>query len=600
LYTKCTACAAPFSPDNKRKQHPTLQVPICGDCTFHINEGEFTILEGNEIYCRMCGQGEGDLLLCDTCPKSFCERCITNSAGISELRHIQSIAGRWSCFLCASQPIQDLCSKMGWPYILDKKRTFNRKGMVCQDVSRGRERYEIPVFNTVDDAPAPLDFTYVNRFVAGKDVTLSNNPNEVACCTCTDNCQDPERCECARMMDSSFAYDNKGILIREKMGGVFECNARCHCNASRCKNRVVGNGPTLKLEVFRCADPTKGWGVRCRDDIQINTFICDYLGEVLTESNAENRGLVLSDEYLYNSDFYGMCNACTALSELGMKRPVRKQAKESDVDSTAVTAEDAAELLDDEELMALLNKAGTIDRALSLGQRLREDPTQTVADMEEGFNHRGGKKPPVVVKKRDRSAAGTAAKALALKAEKVEKVKGENGNGKGKGKAAARAEAEEALEAKKNDKEAAARALAEVAADRKRKLEDPKLIQGKYSSFYDFHSDVRQKQLGHASSLVQDKAITKTENEDVTYTLDARWYGNVARFLNHKCEPNLDKKIVFSDSQDYRLPRIAFFSGEFIKAGTELSYDYGYLEGNVQGKGRDCLCGSDECRRVLY
>lgn len=32
-------------------------------------------------------------------------------------------------------------------------------------------------------------------------------------------------------------------------------------------------------------------------------------------------------------------------------------------------------------------------------------------------------------------------------------------------------------------------------------------------------------------------------------------YGNVARFLNHSCQPNVEKVTVFSDSQDVRVPR---------------------------------------------
>lgn len=45
---------------------------------------------------------------------------------------------------------------------------------------------------------------------------------------------------------------------------------------------------------------------------------------------------------------------------------------------------------------------------------------------------------------------------------------------------------------------------------------------------------------------------------------------------------------------------MAFFATEFIKAGTELCYDYGYFTGNVEGKSRACLCGADNCRKRMY
>ena len=46
--------------------------------------------------------------------------------------------------------------------------------------------------------------------------------------------------------------------------------------------------------------------------------------------------------------------------------------------------------------------------------------------------------------------------------------------------------------------------------------------------------------------------------------------------------------------------RVAFFSADAIPAKVELCYDYGYYEGNVEGKSRKCLCGAIGCRNVLY
>lgn len=33
---------------------------------------------------------------------------------------------------------------------------------------------------------------------------------------------------------------------------VYECNELCRCHLEGCKNRVVGKGLQLRLEVFRC------------------------------------------------------------------------------------------------------------------------------------------------------------------------------------------------------------------------------------------------------------------------------------------------------------------------------------------------------------
>jgi hypothetical protein len=109
---QCTACAAPFTRDQPAVDHPLLHVPICCICWHNYNIGEFTQANGNEIYCRLCGEGEGSLLLCDVCPKSFCERCIINSVGLPELHRIHSISTRWNCFFCNPLPFKDMCSKM--------------------------------------------------------------------------------------------------------------------------------------------------------------------------------------------------------------------------------------------------------------------------------------------------------------------------------------------------------------------------------------------------------------------------------------------------------------------------------------------------------
>lgn len=57
------------------------------------------------------------------------------------------------------------------------------------------------------------------------------------------------------------------------------------------------------------------------------------------------------------------------------------------------------------------------------------------------------------------------------------------------------------------------------------------------------------------------------------YYLDASKEGNVARFFNHSCEPNLFLQNVFTDTHDPQFPLIAFFTSRSVKAGTELTWN---------------------------
>lgn len=65
-------------------------------------------------------------------------------------------------------------------------------------------------------------------------------------------------------------------------------------------------------------------------------------------------------------------------------------------------------------------------------------------------------------------------------------------------------------------------------------------------------------------------------------TIDGRDRKNIARYINHSCKPNSEVEI--------RKGRIYIFSRRKIKAGEELSYDYGeeYFEEHI-GKAR-CRC----------
>lgn len=82
------------------------------------------------------------------------------------------------------------------------------------------------------------------------------------------------------------------------------------------------------------------------------------------------------------------------------------------------------------------------------------------------------------------------------------------------------------------------------------------------------------------------------------YVCDAKFYGNFTRFINHSCEPNVVGIRTFTLHQDDRFPHIAFFTNREIKAGTELTLNYGDSYWLVKCK-RDkvyCLCKRSKCK----
>jgi len=84
--------------------------------------------------------------------------------------------------------------------------------------------------------------------------------------------------------------------------------------------------------------------------------------------------------------------------------------------------------------------------------------------------------------------------------------------------------------------------------------------------------------------------------------LDSSQAGNVGRFLNHSCEPNLVVRLVFVEHHDrshrWRYARRGFFALREIAAGEELTWNYGPAFFGA-GSGMTCACGAAKCRSTL-
>jgi len=76
--------------------------------------------------------------------------------------------------------------------------------------------------------------------------------------------------------------------------------------------------------------------------------------------------------------------------------------------------------------------------------------------------------------------------------------------------------------------------------------------------------------------------------------VDARHSGNLFRFVNHSCDPNL---IVIPVRSDSITPTLCFFASKRIPIGEELTYDYGSCDSSLSDK--LCHCNTDKCRHYL-
>jgi SET domain-containing protein len=92
-----------------------------------------------------------------------------------------------------------------------------------------------------------------------------------------------------------------------------------------------------------------------------------------------------------------------------------------------------------------------------------------------------------------------------------------------------------------------------------------------------------------------------TLNDD--YIIDANRKGNIARWINHSCNPNCEAFVEENEKGNSRKDRVIIEAKRNIKAGEELTYDYGIvLEVAHTARLKKlwvCLCGSPKCTGTL-
>ncbi|XP_014674200.1 PREDICTED: histone-lysine N-methyltransferase SETDB1-like [Priapulus caudatus] len=370
------------------------------------------------------------------------------------------------------------------PY-LDPYGYFVPKKSFCdiKDISYGKENVPIPCVNGVD-REYPDYIEYSQHRIPTRGVNLNLDPAFLCGCDCEDDCQDREKCACVQLTVTASKANGGGEanpdagyhdrrLKEAVITGVYECNSTCKCS-KKCHNRVVQNGLSLRLQVFKT--DRKGWGLRCLNDIPAGTFICCYAGQLLTEQGANEVRVCLLCEYEDLLTLEGIFQPLKALPQM--------------LPSNLETQEPSE---------------GLRDFAAS-------DPRQA-----------------------SRSYCSTPLKIKGCRRWMVT--------------------ARDANAQTNNGKE-----------EKKRTRYKP------LRSWY---------------------------NEEYCFVMDAKSQGNLGRYLNHSCSPNVFVQNVFVDTHDLRFPWVAFFSDKLIRAGGELTWDYSYEIGSVPGKVLYCYCQSQDCRGRL-
>uniref|UniRef100_A0A1D1XLX0 Histone-lysine N-methyltransferase, H3 lysine-9 specific SUVH1 n=1 Tax=Anthurium amnicola TaxID=1678845 RepID=A0A1D1XLX0_9ARAE len=108
------------------------------------------------------------------------------------------------------------------------------------------------------------------------------------------------------------------------------------------------------------------------------------------------------------------------------------------------------------------------------------------------------------------------------------------------------------------------------------------------------HSDEKIFKWNYGPELLGEPSLANSAeaSKPLPVIISAKHIGNVARFMNHSCSPNVFWQPVLHDHGDEDYPHIMFYAAKHIPPMTELTYDYGMSGRKMQR----CLCGSSKCR----
>lgn len=177
------------------------------------------------------------------------------------------------------------------------------------------------------DTPS-LSFRWIDEYVYGKGVNKPDNGTMLGCTKCRPDmgqgigCEYTRKCDCLEFaapdpsrlkpeenaiyeswkanesvdttgLPKRFPYHSTGhsagCLVNfylESRNVIYECNSSCGCGP-KCKYRNVQHGRKVELEIFHTG--SRGFGLKCMSDLKRGQFIDKYLGELITDEEADAR-----------------------------------------------------------------------------------------------------------------------------------------------------------------------------------------------------------------------------------------------------------------------------------------------------------------------
>ncbi|NXM71194.1 SETB2 methyltransferase, partial [Serilophus lunatus] len=494
-------------------------------------------------------------------------------------------------------------------YVLLGRNTMNPEPLVFDfDISNGAESVPISFCNSVDHARLPY-FKY-RKSSWPRGYYLNNFSSLfVDSCDCTDGCIDRSKCACLQLTArgcskislSPGSKRSRGYRYKRLEGpvpsGIYECSVLCRCDKLMCQNRVVQHGIQVRLQVFNTEK--KGWGVRCLDDIDKGTFVCTYSGRLMSRAEVlGDAGQKMKEKSAVNDRDH---------STFSKKRKLDTDCSDSVIELVQTGKHD---ILENQESLSQTvdfeNKSTPIHpKDLSIATT-RRPGGRTVAF----HNHQVEMEIIIITFSFDIQVhSASSDEDNSSQIHQSSKTKVTSGTKKGNEKSTQEQKEKHPIEIGQTESAGGDSAgcrrkglsLQDIDCGKSGVLDDTCVVRPSNNVPLKADCEEENSRQSNQDAFCEeadgDGMILKNDNERNIYVLDATKEGNVGRFLNHSCCPNLFAQSVFVETHNRSFPWVAFFTNRHVKAGTELTWDYGYEAGSMPETEISCHCGVQKCRK---
>ncbi|XP_036155096.1 histone-lysine N-methyltransferase SETDB2 isoform X1 [Myotis myotis] len=472
------------------------------------------------------------------------------------------------------------------------------------DISNGVELVPISFCNEIDSRKLP-HFKY-RKTMWPRAYYLNSFSNMFTdSCDCSEGCIDITKCACLQMTARnaeiySLSRDKIAVgykykrLQRHIPTGIYECSLLCKCNRQMCQNRVVQHGLQVRLQVFKTEK--KGWGVRCLDDIDRGTFVCTYSGRLLSRSNTEKCDTVGENREEDN----------IMKNTFSKKRKI--EVADCEVEAIPLKLETCPRSAKSEECSPKFNnnpEEPVIEMKYNNISRIQCHSVIRTPEAKIAIIQPDGKKMGFASSESATFEDNDGFKPTQVHLNsKAKEMKMDSSSNQVEDSEDNLLIESDVIDITKGREETSPGGICNQATTL-----DNQNIMKKFEvqilKPQEENSPACQNHYVFCNKELPGETKNNTSCESLKFSkgrvflLDATKEGNVGRFLNHSCCPNLLVQNVFVETHDRNFPLVAFFTNRYVKARTELTWDYGYEPGTVPDKEILCQCGVNKCRKKI-